>query len=136
MSRSNRFVLATFLTVLVAGDLLPAHGADPADVVIRRIVLPVEGRFSYSDDFGDPRSGGRTHEGNDLMVPKLRPLLAAADARVRRITVDDANPLEHAFAAGIEVGARVTAGQVVGFAGDSGNAEGTSPHLHFEIRQP
>jgi murein DD-endopeptidase MepM/ murein hydrolase activator NlpD len=73
----------------VTGDLLPAHGADPADVVIRKIVLPVQRSFSYSDDFGDPRSGGRTHEGNDLMVPKLRPLLAAADARVRRITIDD-----------------------------------------------
>jgi hypothetical protein len=169
MARSNRFALAAFITVLVAGDLLPAHGADPADVVIRRIVLPVQGSFSYSDDFGDPRSGGRTHEGNDLMVPKLRPLLAAADGRVRRINIDDganegnmltlrdaegweyryihinndtpgtddgANPAEHAFAPGIEVGARVTAGQVVAFAGDSGNAEGTSSHLHFEIRQP
>src|SRR5687768_11042676 len=90
MVRSKRLALVTAVSVLVANNLLPARGADPtAPVVIRKITIPVEGRFSYSDDFGDPRSGGRTHEGNDLMVPKLRPLLAAADARVRRITIDD-----------------------------------------------
>jgi hypothetical protein len=132
--------------------------------------VPVQGSFSYHDDFGDPRSNGSTHEGNDLMVAKGRPLLAATDATVRRIFVDNGtasqgnmlvlrdsegweywyihinndtpgtddglNPLEHAFAPGIAVGARVTAGQVVAYAGDSGNAESTGPHLHFEIHQP
>jgi hypothetical protein len=41
-----------------------------------------------------------------------------------------------AFPANIVVGARVTRGQLVAYMGDSGNAETTSPHLHFEIRQP
>ncbi|HVM05902.1 MAG TPA: M23 family metallopeptidase, partial [Acidimicrobiales bacterium] len=126
--------------------------------------------FSYRDDFGDPRGVGGTHQGNDLMVPKGRPLLAATDATVRRVFIDNGvasqgnmlvlrdaegweywyihinndtpgtddglNPLNHAFAPGIEVGAKVTAGQVVAYAGDSGNAESTGPHLHFEIHPP
>ncbi len=50
---------------------------------------------------------------------------------------DDGNGgYDNAFADGIRRGSRVTAGQVVAYAGDSGNAESTSPHLHFEIWTP
>jgi peptidoglycan hydrolase-like protein with peptidoglycan-binding domain len=37
---------------------------------------------------------------------------------------------------GIERGVRVTAGQIIGFIGDSTNAEGTAPHLHYELHDP
>ncbi|MGH2690491.1 MAG: M23 family metallopeptidase [Actinomycetota bacterium] len=147
----------------------PVTTPTATDYVLRRIVVPVEGKFSHADDFGDPRSGGRTHQGNDMMVTKGRPLLAAVDGKVTRIQVDTGsnsgnmltirddegwkyhyihinndtpgtddgkNPLEHAFAKGIQVGSVVKAGQVVAYAGDSGNAESTGPHLHFEIVPP
>src|SRR5882724_7679934 len=76
------------LALVVGGTTPPARAAvDPNDptVVVRRITVPVEGSFSYHDDFGDPRATGSTHEGNDLMVAKGRPLLAATDATVRRV---------------------------------------------------
>jgi hypothetical protein len=44
---------------------------------IPEIIFPVQGIVNFSDDFGDGRSGGRLHEGNDLMAPKMTPILAA-----------------------------------------------------------
>ncbi len=136
---------------------------------VRPITFPVSAGASYSDTFGAPRSGGRSHAGQDLVSAKGTPLLAAVSGRITRlrhdlsglsgnsltITADDgwsyvyihlnndspgtddsANRFEYAFAPGLTLNKRVTAGELVGFLGDSGNAEQTVAHLHFEIRQP
>ncbi|HUR22836.1 MAG TPA: peptidoglycan DD-metalloendopeptidase family protein [Acidimicrobiales bacterium] len=142
--------------------------ADPGPEY-RRIQFPVAEAVSFGDDFGDPRSGGRTHEGNDLMGRKMQPLLAAVDSTIKLARIDTAglagnmltlvddegwrynyihlnndspgtddnlNLPELVFPAGIRAGVRVKAGQHLSFLGDSGNAESTAPHLHFEIRRP
>jgi len=49
-------------------------------------------------------------------------------------TTDDSNEMQYAFGPGITVGAEVQAGDVIGYAGDSGNA--TGPHLHFAMVDP
>ena len=51
-------------------------------------------------------------------------------------TDDGANPYEWAFVGGLEQGDCVVAGQHIAYAGDSGNAEYTGSHLHFEVIRP
>lgn len=51
-------------------------------------------------------------------------------------TDDAKNPHEWAYAPGVALGAEVKKGQHIAYVGDSGNAEGSGAHLHFEIRKP
>lgn len=48
-------------------------------------------------------------------------------------TRDNAAPPTYAFARGLKNGDRVSAGEIIGYVGDSGDAERAGPHLHFEI---
>lgn len=119
-------------------------------------VFPVaaEGRPRYTDDFGDPRSGGRRHAGNDLFATLGTAILASDDGVVGFYTDGIGGPsfqirfdegtraygthlLGYAF--DIALGAdtrnatrRVRAGDVIGYVGKGGNAAGTPPHLHFQ----
>ncbi len=147
---------------LGAGQVLPAASPAPTVLVIRGFgVFPVAAAASFSDTFGAPRPGGRTHAGIDIFAPKLTPILAVADGVVVKaehtsglsgievvvehsdgsrsfyIHLNNDTPgtddgMGEGIAPGIAPGVAVTAGTVVGFLGDSGNAEETPPHLHFE----
>lgn len=48
-------------------------------------------------------------------------------------TKDNLGDPDFAYAPGLNSGARVTAGEIIGYVGDSGDAEASGPHLHFEI---
>src|SRR3989344_1397066 len=57
---------------------------------IRVIVFPVNGENSFRDDFGEPRSGGRMHEGVDIIAKKYTPVVAAVDGRI--VSAPDEEP--------------------------------------------
>lgn len=115
------------------------------DGYIDAIICPVLGGSAYGNTWGAPRSGGRRHQGVDMLAPTGTPLQAVVSGFVEQknnalggITIslrgDNGNRYYYAHLVGYEgLPGRVEQGQVIGYIGDSGNATGT-PHLHFEIR--
>jgi murein DD-endopeptidase MepM/ murein hydrolase activator NlpD len=112
-------------------------------------VFPVYGPSSFSDDFGAPRADTAWHHGNDVFAPRGAPILAVADGTLflvgwntvggNRFWLRDLHGNEFyfahlsAFSPLARDGAHVQAGDVIGFVGNTGDAEGTPPHLHFEV---
>ena len=132
------------------------------------IVFPLAAdSVRFTSGFGDPRTGGRAHHGQDMFCPKRTPILAVVNGTVDWVATmrpkagksysillrgDDGNQYfydhlnndnpgtkdnlgdpEFAYAPGLRNGKRVTAGEIIGYVGDSGDAEPSGPHLHFEI---
>src|SRR4051794_8052182 len=58
-------------------------GGSAGQMIVRGSwVCPVQGALSFRDDFGEPRSGGRRHKGNDLFAARGTPAVAVADGSV------------------------------------------------------
>ncbi|MSY77050.1 MAG: peptidoglycan DD-metalloendopeptidase family protein [Actinobacteria bacterium] len=112
--------------------------------------FPVQGLCGFVDSYGANRSGGRSHEGVDIIAKKGLNIYAVNDGTLTKRYVDRVGQLAgngwrlttadgtyyfyahmSAFADGLSVGSTVVAGQIIGYIGATGNA-GT-PHLHFEI---
>jgi murein DD-endopeptidase MepM/ murein hydrolase activator NlpD len=114
-----------------------------------RYVFPVYGPTSYVDTFGAGRSDVSYHHGVDVFGSLGQPLVACTDGIVfsvgwnkiggNRLWILDraGNQFYYAhlsaFSTAAVNGAHVKAGQVVGFMGNTGDAEGTPYHLHFEV---
>jgi LysM repeat protein len=107
-------------------------------------ICPVEDP-SYFNDWGFPRGGGtRFHEGNDLFVAKGTPVRAPVAGRVEFVTgtigglqfrlfSDDGVKYIGSHMSAFGKDGQVHAGDIIGYVGNTGNASGTSPHLHFGI---
>jgi peptidoglycan LD-endopeptidase LytH len=109
---------------------------------------PVDGPVTFVDSWGAPRSGGRAHEGVDMIAARGTPIAAIYSGTILRtqsstlggLTIwllsDAGDEYYYAhldsYAAGISAGTRVTEGQTIGYNGSSGNAPDYLPHLHFE----
>jgi murein DD-endopeptidase MepM/ murein hydrolase activator NlpD len=112
-------------------------------------VFPVYGPSGYSDTFGAPRADVGWHHGDDIFAPLGAPILAVADGRVFsvgwnqvggwRLWLQDRQGNQFyyahlsAYSPAAANGAHVKAGTVLGFVGNTGDAERTPYHLHFEI---
>lgn len=114
-----------------------------------KLEFPVKG-FGIKDVisvFGDKRGTTRRHQGIDIKAPRGTAVVATTDGFIERIKEggnggrqlylrDGKGKLfyyAHLDSWTVEKFAAVKAGEILGTVGDSGNARGTTPHLHFEI---
>ncbi len=102
----------------------------------------------FIDSWGHARSGGRGHRGTDMMGPMNAPVYAFVSGVVERransqlgglslyLRGDDGSTYFYAHLNGYtdlgSAGVRVVAGDHIAFNGNTGNARGGAPHIHFE----
>jgi murein DD-endopeptidase MepM/ murein hydrolase activator NlpD len=116
-----------------------------------KIKMPVEDvtKREIANTWGAPRSGGRTHEGQDIFAPKGTKVLSATNGYIYKIgennlggqtvsVISSGGRIYYyahldSYAPGIKVGDPVTTRSLLGFVGTTGNAQGTPPHLHFGV---
>lgn len=123
--------------------------AAPAGPAASGLACPVGQPHSYSDTYGAPRSGGRSHQGTDILAPRGTPIYAYESGTISRMNgnrlggislyLQGASGAEYyythldGYAADVSTGMSVGVGTLLGYVGDTGNARGI-PHLHFEVR--
>ena len=118
------------------------------------ISLPLKGLklSDIHDTFEQRRGGTRKHEATDIMSPRGTPVYAVNDGKIVKLflskpggnTIYQFDPseqycyyyahLDH-YAPGIVEGTMVHRGEVLAFVGSTGNADPSTPHLHFEIHR-
>jgi len=141
---------------LLASFPLPLAGREArsgADVLRERnLQIPVQGitAAQLRDTYNAARSGGRVHDAIDIHAPRGTPVLAANDGVVIKLHSGARGGLSlyqldtdgrtryyyahlDAYAQGVHQGVPVRKGQVIGYVGDTGNAQPGDCHLHFSI---
>ncbi|MEO5900472.1 MAG: peptidoglycan DD-metalloendopeptidase family protein [Ilumatobacteraceae bacterium] len=118
----------------------PAPAPQPA---VGGLVCPVAGPNAFGDSWGDPRPGGRHHEGVDMMSPQGTPLVAVIGGTATMktnalggitvgLTGNDGNYYYYAHLSSWEGSSRqVAQGEVIGYVGHTGDT--SANHLHFGV---
>ncbi len=127
-----------------SAGVVGVRGSTPAVLIgDGGFLCPVQGPVSFVDSWGAPRSGGRRHQGVDMMSPRGTPVVAPVGGTVvhrgnslgglsYHLSGDDGHYYYGTHLSSYGASGRVSAGTVIGYVGDTGNASG-NPHLHFEI---
>jgi murein DD-endopeptidase MepM/ murein hydrolase activator NlpD len=129
--------------------LLPVPQGLDVRLTSGRYVFPVYGSVSFADTFAAGRADTGWHHGEDIFAPLGAPILAVTDGTVFSVGWNDIGGLRvwlrdrygnefyyahlSAFSQLAVNGKQVEAGDVLGFVGNTGDAEHTPYHLHFEI---
>src|SRR5881398_2430999 len=151
------------LLVLAFGLAASASAANPKKGVVPTLIFPVAGDVTYVDDFGQPRPGGPHQGNDLMGVKKTPVVAVESGKVTFWTTSANAGCMLYLYgdsgtmyeyihlnndltmkndnrgkcvrgtAYAVKNGARVAAGQQIAYVGDSGDAEGRSAHLHFEV---
>lgn len=125
------------------GDIRYVAVGHVLEIPANRWVCPLPDAI-FINDWGFPRAGGRTHEGNDLFVAIGTAIAAPVSGVVTtkegpvgglqfNLVGDDGVTYVGTHLSAFGATGAVNAGEVIGYVGDSGNAAGAKPHLHFEM---
>lgn len=119
--------------------------------------FPVKAPYSYTDTYGAPRMEGtkyyHRHEGTDIFALRGTPVVAVVDGVLENVGTATLGGIKlwlrspgdnwsyyyahlNGYAPGVTSGKRVRKGDVIGYVGNTGNAQGTPPHVHFETHVP
>ncbi|WP_018479139.1 peptidoglycan DD-metalloendopeptidase family protein [Pontibacter roseus] len=115
------------------------------------MAFPIPGKSSrnIASIWGDPRdAGARSHEGIDIFAPRGTPVIASVAGVVSSVRetprggkvvwLSDVDRGQNLYYAHLDeqlvsTGQRVAVGDTLGLVGNTGNAKGTGPHLHFGV---
>ncbi|HEV3365168.1 MAG TPA: M23 family metallopeptidase [Acidimicrobiia bacterium] len=143
MARREQALQSRLIVRAGRGERAP-YAATPGPIpVVTDFTCPIRGPLTFTNTWGAPRSGGRRHEGTDLMSPAGTANVAVVSGTFRThrsglgglsiyLRGDDGHTYYYAHLSQV-VGPdrRVAQGELIGRTGSTGDA--TTPHTHFEF---
>jgi murein DD-endopeptidase MepM/ murein hydrolase activator NlpD len=135
-----------------SSGLMASRSIDSRESSSSLLMVPVEGirREQLHDTYNQARSEGRTHHAIDIHAPRGTPVMAVVEGTIRKLhngarggraiyLMDDDGTTRYyyahldGYAEGLHEGQRVERGEVIGYVGDTGNAQPGDYHLHFSV---
>ncbi len=147
-TQDQKDILHELLSDEMRPTLLALCGGSIGIIEDGELCWPLPGHTYISCNFGEEDAYGNSgHRGTDIPAPEGTPILAAHGGTViisgwnnsygNQVLLDNGAGLStryaHMTAAAVSAGETVTAGQVIGYVGNTGNSTGF--HLHFEVMQ-